>query len=226
MQDIRKRVMKAEKKAATTAAALSRGASSSKSPDAERAYNSASLFAARVGVKSGCQSQLTCMQAVSAFFSKSSSNCNQATDVTDADVGDIDSAELKELAGYDGLLCGTPLWSTTPETGLYGAKWNDYMNDLRNGRIDATGKPVAVPGTVNSLTFSNKFCAALTEIHDAFEAVGAKMRGYVGSSSSAYDNSKSEADLGHVLNMDESSDTTQDRVNAWLAQLNTEAVPT
>ena len=58
---------------------------------------------------------------------------------------------------------------------------------------DLTGKVVAVFGCGDSQSYADNFCDGIEELHDAFQAAGAKLVGYVDESGYSYGESKSVA---------------------------------
>jgi len=139
------------------------------------------------------------------------------------DIGDVSAADL---AGYDGLIVGTPTWNTGADEQRSGTTWDDYLDEIK--ALDLCGKPVAVFGTGDSVGYGDNFCDAIEEIHSTFKAAGAKMLGYVDSSGYEHSESKSDSDgkfLGLPLDQDNEDDKSQDRVSAWVDQLKSEGMP-
>merc|ERR1712084_62653 len=137
------------------------------------------------------------------------------------DVSDINSPE--DLTGYDGLIVGTPTWNTGADEQRSGTAWDDYLEELKG--MDFCGKPVAVFGTGDSVSYGDNFCDAIEELHSTFEAAGAKMLGYVSAEGYEHSESKSDQDgkfLGLPLDQDNEDDKTEDRVKAWVDQLKSE----
>ena len=58
---------------------------------------------------------------------------------------------------------------------------------------DLKGKVVAVFGCGDSQSYADNFCDGIEELHNAFQAAGAKMVGYVDESGYSYGESKSVA---------------------------------
>ena len=56
---------------------------------------------------------------------------------------------------------------------------------------DLKGKVVAVFGCGDSQSYADNFCDGIEELHNAFQAAGAKMVGYVDESGYSYGESKS-----------------------------------
>merc|ERR1712203_1179780 len=138
----------------------------------------------------------------------------------------IDDFSAEDLAGYDGLIVGTPTWNTGADEYRSGTTWDDYLDEIK--ALDLKGKPVAVFGCGDSQGYADNFCDAIEEMHSTFKAAGAKMLGAVDASGYTYEESKSEQDgkfLGLPLDQDNEDDQTEGRVSDWVAQLKSEGMP-
>merc|ERR1711990_543663 len=94
-----------------------------------------------------------------------------------------------------------------------GTAWDDLLEEIRG--TDLCGKPVAVFGTGDSVSYGDNFCDAIEELHSAFSAAGAKMVGYFPSEGYQHTESKSQDGdkfLGLPLDQDNEPDMTEDRV--------------
>merc|ERR1711953_823980 len=178
-------------------------------------------FAARNGFKTGCRGQLTCARAVGLFWGSQSGKTEEVAEMIAADAGveakDISEMSAGDLAGYDGLIVGTPTWNTGADEQRSGTAWDDLL-----------GKPVAVFGTGDSVSYGDNYCDAIEEFHSTFAAAGAKMVGYVASDGYQHSESKSVSDgkfLGLPCDQDNEDDMSEDRVKAWVAQLKGEGMP-
>merc|ERR1712125_266431 len=103
---------------------------------------------------------------------------------------------------------------------------DDYLDEIKG--TDLCGKPVAVFGTGDSVSYGANFVDVIEELHSAFEAAGAKMLGYVTAEGYQHSESKSVKDgkfLGLPLDQDNEDDQTEGRVKAWVAQLKSEGMP-
>merc|ERR1712187_350817 len=103
---------------------------------------------------------------------------------------------------------------------------DDLLEEIRS--TDLCGKPVAVFGTSDSVSYGDNFCDAIEELHSTFAAAGAKMLGYVSSDGYQHSESKSVSGdkfLGLPCDQDNEDDQSEDRVKAWVAQLKGEGMP-
>jgi flavodoxin I len=140
------------------------------------------------------------------------------------DVGDVSAADL---AGYDGIIAGVPTWHTGADEQRSGTAWDDYLEEIR--ALDMGGKPVAIFGLGDQAGYGDNFCDGIEELHNTFEAAGAKMLGYVDASGyEMYTESKSVKDgkfLGLPLDGDNEPDMSEARIKSWVAQLKSEGMP-
>merc|ERR1719197_1298178 len=130
---------------------------------------------------------------------------------------DIGDASAGDLAGYDGLIVGTPTWNTGADEQRSGTAWDDLLEEIRG--TDLCGKPVAVFGTGDSVSYGDNFCDAIEELHSTFAAAGAKMLGYVSADGYQHADSKSVSDgkfLGLATDQDNEDDMSEGRVAAWV----------
>merc|ERR1719335_1821248 len=217
------------------AEARAAGASLRSIPHARRAgeakaFMSALNFAARDGFQAGCRGQRVCARAVGLFWGSQSGKTEEVAEMIAGEAGleakDISEMSAGDLAGYDGLIVGTPTWNTGADEQRSGTAWDDLLEEIRG--TDLCGKPVAVFGTGDSVSYGDNFCDAIEELHSTFAAAGAKMLGAVDSSGYEHDESKSDQDgkfLGLPLDQDNEDDQTEGRVKAWVAQLKSEGMP-
>merc|ERR1719160_1220173 len=230
-QNMGQRLWNAEAKAVVTGAAAVRGQSpSGRSPVLTQAFTTAVRLAARDGTRAGCRGDLTCMRAVGLFFGtqtgKTEDTAGQIASAAGLEAKDIGDATAADLAGYDGLIVGLPTWNTGADEQRSGTAWDEYLEDIKG--LDLCGKPVAVFGVGDSVGYTENFCDAIEELHNTFEAAGAKMLGYVDASGYQHGDSKSVKDgkfVGLPLDEDNEDDMTKGRVDAWVKQLKDEGMP-
>jgi len=170
------------------------------------------------------------MRAVGLFYATQTGNTETVAEVVAAAAGleatPIDDVEAADLAGYDGLIVGTPTWNTGADEFRSGTTWDDYLEEIAG--LDLKGKPVAIFGCGDSQGYGDNFCDAIQEMHATFSAAGAKMLGQVDASGYQHAESKSDVDgkfLGLPLDQDNEDDQTEGRVTDWVAQLKTEGMP-
>jgi len=187
-------------------------------------------LAAREGARSGCRGNRACLRAVGLLYSTQTGNTETVAGIIAEAAGveatPIDDVDAADLAGYDGLIVGTPTWNTGADEFRSGTTWDDYLEDIK--ALDLKGKPVAVFGCGDSQGYGDNFCDAIEEMHSTFKAAGAKMLGAVDASGYQHEESKSEVDgkfLGLPLDQDNEDDQTEGRVSDWISQLKSEGMP-
>merc|ERR1719382_1700876 len=221
---------RAEMKAASAAGAALRRIPHVRRAGEAKAFMSAINFAARDGFKAGCRGQLACARAVGLFWGTQSGKTEEVAGMIAAESGlegqDISEASAGDLAGYDGLIVGSPTWNTGADEQRSGTAWDDLLEEIKG--TDLCGKPVAVFGTGDSVSYGDNFCDAIEELHSTFAAAGAKMLGYVSSDGYQHSESKSVSGdkfLGLPCDQDNEDDQSEGRVKAWVAQLKGEGMP-
>jgi len=169
------------------------------------------------------------LKAIGIFYSTQTGNTEtvagmigEAAGVEPTEIGEID---MEDLAGYDGLIVGCPTWNTGADEMRSGTTWDDLLDDIKG--VDLSGKSVAVFGCGDSGSYGDNFCDGIEELHDTFEAAGAKMIGYVDTAGYSHTETKSERDgkfLGLPLDQDNEDDQTEERVSNWISQLKGEGM--
>merc|ERR1712060_572088 len=147
----------------------------------------------------------------------------EAIGVEAEDVGEYGAEDLTE---FDGLIVGCPTWNTGADEYRSGTSWDDLIDEIKELSLD--GKPVAVFGCGDSQGYGDNFCDGIEELHETFSAAGAKMVGYVDAGAYQHAESKStrgDKFLGLPCDEDNESDKTDDRVDAWIAQIKSEGMP-
>ena len=137
------------------------------------------------------------------------------------DVSDVD--DLSEFENLEGIICGLPTWNTGADEERSGTSWDSILEDI--GKLNLSGKKVAIFGLGDSSTYTENYCDAMEELHNYFAKAGAEMVGYVNKSSYTFEESKSvigESFCGLPLDEDSESDLTDSRLESWATQLKAE----
>merc|ERR1712014_565899 len=127
---------------------------------------------------------------------------------------------MGDFADLDGVIAGCPTWNTGADEYRSGTTWDDYVDTIKE--YDLSGKTVAIFG------YGDNFCDGIEELHNAFQAAGAKMVGYVDASGYSFDESKSNKGgkfLGLPCDQDNEDDQSEGRVAAWVDQIKSEGMP-
>ncbi len=167
------------------------------------------------------------MKRTGLFYGSSSGNTQRAAGVIAQGLG-IDKGDIFDVAkvtpelvsGYDVLILGSSTWGL----GDLQDDWEGFINKFK--KIDLTGKQVAVFGTGDSSSYPDTFCEAVGIIADAAEQAGATLIGKgVDTSDYSYDVTRAERSdgfCGLLLDEDNESDKTGERVTRWVEQLKAE----
>jgi len=187
-------------------------------------------LAARDGMRAGCRGSLVCARAVGLFFSTQTGKTEDAAGAIASAAGleakDIGEEEPDVLTGYDGLIVGAPTWNTGADEQRSGTAWDEFLDQIK--ALDLCGKPVGVFGMGDSVGYGDNYCDAIEELHNTFQAAGAKMIGYVSDGDYEHSDSKSVKDgkfLGLPLDEDNEGDKSEARIAAWVKQLKSEGMP-
>lgn len=171
------------------------------------------------------------MMATGIYFASTTGNTEEVAGLVHAEMGD-DCADPLDLeldhgplmAAQDVLVVGVPTWNTGADTERSGTTWDEFiLGPLKD--MDMKGKKVAVFGLGDAVDYEDNFCDAIEEIHDAFEAQGAKMVGYVDSGYIDFEESKSVRDgkfLGLALDMIHQGEEGEAMIKDWCAQIKKE----
>merc|ERR1711937_448342 len=146
------------------------------------------------------------------------------TGIEAVDIGDMEGSDVE---AYDGLIIGAPTWHTGADTERSGTAWDEFIyGDLTS--LDLSGKKVAIFGVGDSAGYADNFCDAMDELAECFKKQGAEIIGAVSTDTYEHEESKSIADgmfVGLPCDEDNQSDTSEDRVKAWIEQIKGEGMP-
>lgn len=138
--------------------------------------------------------------------------------VPSSDVHDVTSASA-DFSGYDILLFGSSTWGI----GDLQDDWEGFIGKVSNA--DLAGKKVAIFGCGDSASYSDSFCDAIGKIFHTVERKGCTIIGKVSDDKYSYNSSEAFIDgklIGLPLDVDNESDKTDERINAWVNQLKAE----
>lgn len=144
-------------------------------------------------------------------------------DVADAPVN-VNKASADDLLKYDALILGTPTLGDGELPGLTaGAQaesWEEFLPQLR--AKDFSGKTVALFGLGDQEGYGHEFVDALIFIYDVLKEGGANIVGAWPTDGYTFEASKSIVDdqfVGLVIDNDNQSELTDERIDAWLEQI-------
>eukprot|EP00977_Amphora_coffeiformis_P029035 scaffold38356_cov237-Amphora_coffeaeformis.AAC.3 len=177
---------------------------------------------ARVGIFYGTStgSTMTCAEAIYEAFGPDLAA--EPVDIETLDAGQIAAA----FGQHDALVVGTPTWNTGAETERSGTGWDDlYYAKLPALQQTLAGKPVAVFGLGDQISYSDNYADGTGELYDVFESLGCHMMGAWSQEGYEHDDSKAirgDKFCGLLLDMVNQEDLTEERVQQWVAQLQAE----
>lgn len=173
------------------------------------------------------------VMGIAVVYASTTGNCADVAEMIAADLGgtvvdavvEVGDTTPADLAAYDGLVVGAPTWNTGADVERSGTDWDTFLYEQLDG-VSFEGKPVAVFGTGDSVSYGDYFADAIAELHGRFAARGAKMVGAV--PVDGYQHTESKAQVGELfvglpLDQDNEDDLTPGRVKAWCDQLRGEA---
>ena len=147
-------------------------------------------------------------------------------DTADAPVN-IGRTTLADFLAYDHLIVGSPTLGDGmlpgESCGLSQPSWEEFVPQL--AAADLTGKTIAIFGLGDQKKYAHEFVDAIGILHDAFVARGARVvgrwptAGYEFAASQAVDGDEF---LGLALDQHHQPVLTEERIDAWLAQIKTE----
>jgi len=142
----------------------------------------------------------------------------------------IGRTTLADFLAYDALILGS---STLGEgelpglsVGLNQPSWEEFLPQLAGA--DLSGKTVAIYGLGDQIKYPNEFVDAIGLIHDALSAVGARVVGRWPTAGYQFATSQSvDGDhfLGLALDQINQPALTEERLDAWLAQIRPDLLP-
>ncbi|MFC6276597.1 flavodoxin FldA [Psittacicella hinzii] len=133
------------------------------------------------------------------------------------DVYDVAKCTQADVEKYNILLLGIPTW-------YYGeaqADWEDFFPTLR--QVDFNERVVAIFGCGDQEDYADYFCDAMGEIANIVEQNGGVVIGYTSKEGYTFTESKALVDentlVGLCIDEDRQPELTEQRVDAWVAQL-------
>lgn len=133
-----------------------------------------------------------------------------------ADLYSIADASAEALNAYQYLLFGVSTWGV----GDLQDDWLDGVAKL--DKIDFSGKKVALFGTGDPACYPDSFADAVGIIYETLAAKGAEIVGSWPTEGYTFDASKAAKDgrfVGLIIDEDNQSNLTEERINTWLENL-------
>ncbi len=167
------------------------------------------------------------MASVGMFFGSDTGNTEAVAKMIQKQLGknlvevhDIAKSTAEQIAGFDLLLLGIPTW-------YYGeaqCDWDDFFPELEN--IDFNDKLVAIFGCGDQEDYSEYFLDAMGTLKDIIEPRGAIIVGHTSTDGYEFEQSQALTDDGQFVGLgideDRQPELTDQRVSAWVAQIQEE----
>jgi flavodoxin I len=132
------------------------------------------------------------------------------------DLYNLADTKPNKILDYEYLILGAPTWYD----GELQADWETNLPALQN--LDFSGKKVAIYGLGDQYGYAEYYLDAVGTIADVLQAKGASLHGLWTTEGYEHTASKGEKNgyfLGLALDEDNQSELTEERLNAWLAQV-------
>ncbi len=133
----------------------------------------------------------------------------------DAELVDVADASADNLDA-DLVILGTSTWGI----GDLQDDFEDFMDTLEEA--DLSDKTVALFGLGDQDGYPDTFCDGMGSVYEAIADKCGKVIGFTSNDGYEYDESRAEVDgkfVGLVIDEDNQSDLTDERVEKWVAQL-------
>ncbi len=132
---------------------------------------------------------------------------------------DVRNKPLDEFAACENLILG----ASTAGFGELQYDWEDFVETVKDVNLES--KTVALFACGDAEIYADSFAGALHELYEAFKDRGCKIVGFTDTEGYEYDESPAEMDgkfPGLVLDDENQSELTEERVDSWLEQIKTE----
>jgi len=164
------------------------------------------------------------MKNIGIFYGSSTGTCEDLAQriaeklgVTQQDVHDVSKLNADQVSKYDILVLGTSTWGD----GEMQDDWYDAIKTLKS--VDLSSKDVALFGCGDSDSYSDTYCDGMGALYEELKETGCNfignnvsIDGYNFDSSIAVVNGKF---VGLALDEVNESDKTDDRIEAWVAEI-------
>lgn len=163
------------------------------------------------------------MSDIGIFYGSSTGNTKDVSvklqQALGGDLHDIIEVETDDIAKYSNLVFAASTWGA----GDLQDDWEDFFPNL--DQIDFTGKKVAIMGLGDQVNYGDTFADGMEVLAQKIVELGGSVVGATSTDGYEYDNSEAEADgrfIGLVIDEDNQSDKTDERIKQWVAELKKE----
>lgn len=165
-------------------------------------------------------SKLIDMRKIGIFYGSSSGTTGDVAQriaaklgVDSKDVHDVATVSPDSLLSYDCLLLGSSTWGS----GDLQDDWEGFLPKI--GKLDLSGKLVALFGCGDSASFGDTFCDAIGTIHDGLKATGCQFVGSMDPAGYSFEDSTALVDgqfVGLLVDEVNEDGQTDSRIDRWI----------
>lgn len=164
-------------------------------------------------------------KTIGLFFGTTTGNTEEVAGLVAAslsghsvDLHDIAEDGISSAVNYEYLMLGIPTW----DFGELQEDWDDLWQEL--DQIDFEGRVCALFGLGDQVGYAEWFQDAMGLLHDKLQERGAKMVGYWPNQGYKFTASKALTEdeshfVGLAVDHDSQASETEDRIEAWVAQV-------
>ncbi len=136
----------------------------------------------------------------------------------------VNRTEVEDFLQYDALILGTPTYGYDQlpgtDTGIQAGSWAEFLPLLADA--DLSGKCVALYGLGDQEKYSERFVDSMIFLYRFFSEKGAQLVGDWDTEGYSFTRSQAVVDgrfVGLVIDQQTQSLLTEERLDAWLAQI-------
>lgn len=136
----------------------------------------------------------------------------------------VNRSTLDDFMAYDFLIVGSPTMGEGELPGLSSdceeESWEEFLPKIEDA--DFTGKTIAIYGLGDQVGYPDEFVDAMLELHEFFAERGATLVGEWPTEGYEFNHSEAVVEgkfVGLALDLDNQSNLTEARVDAWLSQI-------
>lgn len=139
----------------------------------------------------------------------------------DVEIHNLADVAIEQCLAYDFIIFGIPTWD-------YGELQEDWENQWEAlSGLDFSGKTVAIYGQGDQFGYPEWFLDAVGYLHDVVKLNGGRMIGYTDNMGYEFETSQALSDdetqfLGLALDDENQFEQSEERLSAWLAQIERE----
>ncbi len=142
-----------------------------------------------------------------------------SSNIENSEVVRVEEFDFSSIGNYDNIIIGSSTWGI----GDLQDDWEGAMSDMKNA--DLSGKKITFFGLGDAESYPDSFVDAIGLIYNDIEGSGATFIGKTPVSDIEFDASVAVVDdsfVGLVIDEDNESNKTEDKVKAWCDQIKPE----